>query len=155
MKILFAIIAILIPAAAMANAGVSLDSKIFVEHQEQDASGNVKTLLEPVETAKTPPGSNLVFVLSYRNGSGQPAENFVITNPLPEAVAYAGHEGEAPQVSIDGGKSWGQLADLKIVGIDGTERAAQPSDVTHVRWTFATAIPAGQSGKLSFRGVVK
>lgn len=155
MKFLIAITSLLVPAAALANPDVTLDSKIFVERQEQDAAGNLRAVLEPVETAKTPPGSSLLFVLSYKNGSKQAAENFVITNPLPSAIAYTGHDGEAPQVSVDGGKSWGQLADLKITETDGTVRDAQPSDVTHVRWAFASAIPAGQSGKLSFRGVVK
>ncbi len=38
---------------------------------------------------------------------------------------------------------------------DGTRRAAQPADVTHVRWAFQKPIPVGGTGKLMFRGVVK
>ena len=40
-------------------------------------------------------------------------------------------------------------------GITGTRRAAQPADVTHVRWAFQKPIPVGGTGKLMFRGVVK
>ena len=155
MKILLAIIALFAPAAALAAQDVSLSSEIFVERQEQDAAGSAKTVLEPVEKARVVPGDSLVFVLSYKNASAEPATDFVVTNPLPAAVTYTGHEGQAPEVSIDGGKSWGQLADLKVAEADGTERAAEARDVTHVRWAFANAIPAGQAGKLSFRGVVK
>ena len=58
-------------------------------------------------------------------------------------------------MSVDGGKSWGQLASLRIANADGTSRAAQPADVTHIRWAFAQPIGAGNAGELSFRGVVK
>lgn len=156
MKFLLAIIALLVPGAALAAGGdVSLNSEIFVERQQQDPAGAAKTVLEPVEKARVVPGDSLIFVLSYKNGSAEPATDFVVTNPLPSAVSYAGFDGQAPEVSIDGGKSWGNLSDLKVTEADGTERDAQPSDVTHVRWTFATAIPAGESGQLKFRGVVK
>ncbi len=50
---------------------------------------------------------------------------------------------------------WGQLADLTVPMADGTRRPAQPADVTHVRWAFQKPIPAGATGKLIFRGVVK
>jgi uncharacterized repeat protein (TIGR01451 family) len=155
MKMLFAISALMMPAAALAANNVSLDSKIFVEQQTRDEAGNVKSVLTPVAEAKVTPGDNLIFVLSYKNSGNAAASDFIVTNPLPSAVAYTGHEGEAPQVSIDGGKSWGPLASLKVTEADGTIRDAQASDVTHVRWAFGTAIPAGQTGKLSFRGVVK
>ena len=35
---------------------------------------------------------------------------------------------------MDAGKSWGALASLTVKGEDGKPRAAQGSDVTHVRW---------------------
>jgi len=153
MKILIALFALLAPAAAFAADNVALDSKVFVERTATDASGKVQTMLEPPKLVT--PGDRLLFVLTYKNVGAQPASNFVVTNPIPNAVAYAGTDGIQPVVSVDGGKSWGPLATLKVKQPDGTLRAAQPGDVTHVRWTLATAIPAGQGGKLSFRGVVR
>ena len=53
------------------------------------------------------------------------------------------------------GKQSPLLADLSIPMTDGTRRAAQPADVTHIRWAFQNPIPVGGTGKLMFRGVVK
>jgi uncharacterized repeat protein (TIGR01451 family) len=153
MKYLLPLLALLAPAAAPAASDVSLDSKVFVERVKQEASGKRTTVLEPPKVVT--PGDRLVFVLSYLNAGAKPASDFVVTNPIPDAVAYAGAEGEGAAVSIDGGRSWGSLASLKVRQPDGTFRAAQPGDVTHIRWSFGQAIAAGQGGKLSFRGVVK
>ena len=60
-----------------------------------------------------------------------------------------------PLVSVDGGRQWGSLSELTVAETDGTRRAAQPADVTHVRWAFDKPVPAGGTGKLLFRGVVK
>jgi len=151
MKSFLTLAAIFMPAAAMAAPAVTIDSTAFVERTVQDASGK-KTVLEPPKLVT--PGDRVVFVLTYKNGGAQPATGFVINNPLPAAVSYESSDGAPPVVSVDGGKSWGALATLKITQPDGTMRPATPADVTHLRWTFATIAP-GQSGKLSFRGVVK
>jgi uncharacterized repeat protein (TIGR01451 family) len=152
MKFLLGLLALLTPALAMAADQVTLDSQIFVERTVTDADGTTRTVREPTKVVT--PGDRLVFVIAYKNAGSAAASDFVITNPLPSAVAYAGTEGNEPELSVDGGTSWGALAVLKVAQENGTERAASPADVTHVRWTFAT-IPAGSGGSVSFRGVVK
>jgi uncharacterized repeat protein (TIGR01451 family) len=153
MKFLLPLIALLTPAAAQAMNGVTLSNNVFVERVKQDASGKSSTVLEAPRMVT--PGDRLLFELSYKNGGAEPATDFVVTNPIPDAVAYAGAEGDGTSVSVDGGRSWGALAALRIKQADGTLRAAQPADVTHVRWNFRKAIAAGEAGKLSFRGVVR
>jgi hypothetical protein len=56
---------------------------------------------------------------------------------------------------VDGGKTWGPLASLKVALADGSSRAALASDVTHIRWSLGRPIAAGSGGELSFRGVVE
>ena len=153
MKFLLALIAFATPAAALAAEQVSLSSDVFVERVKQDSSGKRTTTLEP--PSMVTPGDRLVFVLSYKNAGAKPAADFVVTNPVPREVAFAAAEGEGAQLSVDGGKSWGQLAALKVKQPDGSVRAAVPQDVTHIRWSFSRAIGAGEAGKLSFRGTVK
>ena len=153
MKFLLSFLALIAPAAAMAASDVSLASDVFVERVKQDTSGKTATVLEPPKVVT--PGDKLLFVLSYRNGGAKPASDFVVTNPVPSEVAFAGAEGDGASVSVDGGKSWGALASLKVKQPDGKLRPAAPADVTHVRWNFAQAIAAGAGGKLSFRGTVK
>ncbi|NJS14452.1 MAG: DUF11 domain-containing protein [Sphingopyxis sp.] len=139
-------------APALANP-VSLSNNVFVERVSTDAQGNRKVVLE--EPRVVTPGDRLLFVLNYRNASGKPAEKFVVTNPMPSAVQYAEQGEGTAQVSVDGGKNWGELGQLRVADANGADRAARNEDVTHIRWAFNTPIPAGASGKLMFRGIVK
>jgi uncharacterized repeat protein (TIGR01451 family) len=153
MKIILFMLALIAPAAAMAAQDVTLASEVFVEKTVKDAKGAAKVVREAPKVVT--PGDKLVFVLSYKNQGAQPATGFTVTNPVPAAVAFAGAESGGSDVSVDGGKSWGQLAALTIAQPDGTRRAAAPADVTHVRWDFAQPIAAGAGGTLSFRATVK
>ncbi|XVJ62597.1 MAG: DUF11 domain-containing protein [Sphingopyxis sp.] len=146
-------LAAVLPGQAIAANQVALDNSVFVERVQTDAAGKQRILLE--EPKVVVPGDRLVFVLNYRNAGAQAADKFVITNPLPAAVRFADAGDTRPFVSVDGGKQWGLLADLTVAMADGTRRAAQPADVTHIRWAFQKPIPAGATGKLMFRGVVK
>ena len=150
---LLACVTMLPSAAALAADHVALDNDVFVERVRTDAAGKRRILLE--EPRAVVPGDRLVFVLRYRNDGTRPADRLVVTNPLPAAVRFADAGGARPLVSVDGGRQWGSLSELTVAEADGTRRAAQPADVTHVRWAFDKPIPAGGTGKLLFRGVVK
>ncbi len=141
------------PVAAQAPNSVSLQTQVLVERTTTDAQGQSHTALE--DPAVVVPGDRLVFVLNYRNQGDRPATDFVVTNPLPEAVAYAGTDDARADVSVDGGRTWGKLDTLHVANADGTERAARADDVTTVRWAFAQPIPVGEAGRLTFRGVVR
>jgi len=151
--VFFLLLAALMPGQALAANQVALDNHVFVERVSTDAQGKQRILLE--EPKVVVPGDRLVFVLNYRNAGAQPADKFVITNPLPDAVRFADAGDTRPLFSVDGGKQWGLLADLSVPMTDGTRRAAQAADVTHIRWAFQNPIPVGGTGKLMFRGVVK
>ena len=153
MKFLIALFALIAPVAANAANDVALTSAVFVEKTVPQADGKTRIVLE--EPHVVVPGDKLVFVLAYRNQGAKPATDFVVTNPMPGAVAYQGTPDAAAIVSVDGGKSWGALAALKVRKADGTVRAAYPEDVTHVRWAMKAPIPVGAAGKLSFRGIVR
>jgi hypothetical protein len=151
MKIWLALFALLAPAAASAADSVSLTSKVLVERVKPGPDGKPVTVRE--EPGIVTPGDRLVVVLSYRNGGAQPATG--LTNPIPAAVAFTGTDDPSASVSVDGGKSWGALASLKVVAADGTSRPAVAADVTHIRWSLRQPIAAGGAGELSFRGVVE
>jgi hypothetical protein len=139
-----------VPAAANQ---VSLNNDVFVERVSTDADGKRRVTLEAPKVVL--PGDRLLFVLSYRNASGKAADKFVVTNPMPAAVQFAEQADDAALVSVDGGKNWGLLAQLRVANADGTDRPARTEDVTHIRWAFSQPIPAGGTGKLMFRGIVK
>lgn len=152
-KALILLFAVLMPGQVLAANHVALANDVFVERVTTDTQGKQRILLE--EPKVVVPGDRLVFVLNYRNAGAQPADKFVITNPLPDAVRFADAGDTRPLVSVDGGQGWGRLDELTVAQPDGTRRPAQPADVTHLRWAFQKPIPAGASGKLMFRGVVK
>ncbi|WP_299327368.1 hypothetical protein [Parasphingopyxis sp.] len=153
MKYLIAMFALLAPVGtAMANQ-VSLDSEVFVERSAEAADGSVTVTLE--EPSRVVPGDNLVFVLSYENTGAEPADNFVVTNPMPEAVVFVEAIDGGAVYSVDGGENFGPLTELRVASEGGVDRAAQPVDVTHIRWTLTEPIAAGGSGQLRFRGVVR
>lgn len=151
MKNLLSLLALAVPGTALAASQVTLASNVFVERVRQDAGGKAATVLEPPRAVAR--GDRLLFVLSYRNEGAEPASGFVVTNPVPDAVAFVGADDAEADVSVDWGRSWGKLSALRVTRPDGTSRAAEPDDVTHVRWSFRHAIGAGQSGKLSFRAI--
>jgi len=143
-------LALLAPTTAQAAGNLALSSNVFVERTEVRGGKDLVILSSP---DRVTPGDRLVFVLNYRNTSAAPATNMVVTNPLPQAVTY--QDAEGAQVSVDGGHSWGSLAQARIKTASGAFRPARPDDVTHIRWQLTGAIPAGATGKLKFRGTVR
>jgi uncharacterized repeat protein (TIGR01451 family) len=153
MKHILAILALAAPAAAVAADNVTLSSEIFVERVKPGADGKPLVVREAPKIVT--PGDKLVFELAYRNQGAQPATGFALTDPIPDSVVFAGAASPGATFSVDGGKSWGALASLRAPQAGGGSRPATAADVTHIRWSFSQAIPAGGSGRLSFRGVVR
>lgn len=150
-KIIFALLSLIaVPSVA---APLELASDVFVEREQKRPDGSVATILE--EPKLVLPGDQLVFVVRYKNVGAQPASKFTVTNPIPRAVAFSGTADGTEIVSIDGGRNWGFLTQLKVSKADGSVRPALPGDVTHVKWNLNQTLAAGSAGKLVFRGVVR
>jgi len=134
--------AITLPIAANAQPAIATDSAVFVERVEK---GSLRSL-EPASRLSR--GDRVVTIVNwYRmGGSG----GFTITNPLPRAIAYQASARDDQEVSIDGGRTWGKLGELRIGA-----RIATPEDVTHMRWRIpATSAQSGQ-GRIAYSGIVR
>lgn len=136
-------------ARAQGQPAVSLSGDVMVMRTIEE-DGSSKTVLEPPN--QVIPGDRLVFSTRYTNTSAEPVDDFVVTNPLPAAVALA--EDGSFEVSVDGGKTFGPLASLSFTLEDGATRPAELADVTHVRWTIARLAP-GEQGSLSYFAVIR
>lgn len=136
------------PALAMTPA-VALKGEVKVVRQVTEDGTTRETLEEP---NKVLPGDRLVFTTRFTNGGTEPATDFVVTNPLPAPVKLA--KVDSFEVSVDGGKTFGALAQLKASGADGKPRAAELGDVTHVRWRVASIAP-GASGEVKYFAEVR
>lgn len=136
---------------AIAAQPIALESVVKVSRTLQDEAGERHVLAAPVDVV---PGDRLVFETRYANNGAVTVENFVVTNPLPAAVQLA-EEDTSFSVSVDGGETYAaSVAALTISDAQAGGRAAELSDVTHIRWTIAR-IDAGQEGKVSYQAIVR
>lgn len=137
-------------AVAQGNA-VSLIGDVKLEKTVTE-NGMAKVVLSDPKVVV--PGDKLLFSTVYRNNSAQPVTNFVVTNPLPSAVSLTSESAAMLEVSVDGGKSWGQLATLMVADGKGGQRAATATDATHVRWTIPAIAPGG-TGTVEYHAIVR
>lgn len=129
-------------APALANPGVALDSAVFVERLQP---GNIRNL-EPASRLSR--GDRVVTIVSWRRDAGN--GGFTLINPLPRAVAYQASARDDEQVSVDGGRTWGRLGDLRV-----GERYATAEDVTHLRWRVPAGQAAARAGRIAYSGIVR
>lgn len=140
------------PNAVAQEQPIALVGEVHAVVETVDEQGN--TQVELVEPGTIVPGDRLIFGTSYTNTGDEAVENFVMTNPLPGPVRLADDADPNLVVSVDGGTSWGLLSDLTVNLADGSSRAAQHSDVTHIRWTLDMVEP-GETGRLEYPAIIR
>ena len=129
-------LACLAASAAFAGSAVDIERSVYVER----AAHGVRAL-EPATTLRK--GDKVVLVVEWRAGS---PSRFTVQSAVPRELAFQRAGSEAVEVSIDGGRSWGTLGELKA----GT-RLASAEDVTHLRMKVAGA-PAG---RMTYSAIVR
>lgn len=148
-KIILSVLATTAFAGAAQAQSVTLAASVM---QEKIVDQNGQRTVTLIPAARVTPGDAVLYTLSYTNKGAKPAEQVVLTNPVPGDMAFVSADGAL--VSVDGGKQFGAIADLKVTGKDGAMRAATPDDVTHVRWNLA-AIAPGTAGRVMFKARLK
>lgn len=126
------------PATAQEQSAVALGTAVFVEKTDDNAR-----ILQPANRLSR--GDRVVTVVSWRRAG--PGGRFTVINPLPRGLYYQGSANDDEEVSVDGGRSWGKLGDLRI-----GDRLATPEDVTHLRWRVASPAPAG---RIAYSAIVR
>lgn len=131
-----------LPHPAAAQPAIATDSAVYVERAQ---NGNVRSL-EPASRLNR--GDRIVTIVSWYRMGGD--GGFTITNPLPRAIAYQGSARDDQEVSVDGGRTWGRLGELRI-----GNRLATPEDVTHMRWRIPADSAARGQGRIAYSGIVR
>jgi hypothetical protein len=137
-----AMTSIMIPALAAAAPSVATDSAVFVERLQADAARH----LEPAERLNR--GDRIVTVVTWYRLGGE--GGFTITNSLPSSVSYQKSARGDEEVSVDGGRNWGRLAELRV-----GSRNATAEDVTHVRWRIPAHRADLGKGHIAYSGIVR
>lgn len=148
-----ALLALAVPLAAQASGDVRTRSSIFVERIDPQGTGARRVRLEPAR--KVSSGERLIYVVEYQNAGHRPVRGFTVTNPLPRTVRLDETMDGSEQVSVDGGRNWGLLSNLKVSLADGNWRPASPDDVTHLRWRVGDRLMRGETRRVTFRAIVR
>jgi uncharacterized repeat protein (TIGR01451 family) len=154
-SVLFLVIALSASAFAQEEGHLNVKTVVQKEEVTVNAAGERETRLVAAETVI--PGERVVYTITFRNVSDEPADNVVITNPIDESLTYVDGSAFGPgteiQFSVDGGNSYAAAALLSVVE-DGVERPATASDFTHVRWVMQNDLAAGAQGTARFMAVL-
>ncbi len=150
--IFFLVLASASNAGAQTSGHLNVTTTVQKEEVTIDEAGKRSTQL--VEAAKVVPGDEVIYTVTFANIGDQPAENVVITNPLPEQLTYVDGSAFGPGAeivfSVDGGKTFAKAGEL-TVNDTGVPRSATVKDFTHIRWVMVGEIPAGSQGMSQFR----
>jgi hypothetical protein len=138
--------ALALPVAAHAASQVALSSAVFVEHATP-LRGMTARRVEPASALAR--GERVVLVVDWR--APRRGASFTVTTPIPSALAFQRSSNEAEEVSVDGGRSWGRLGELRLRDSYGL-RIATPEDVTHVRWRVRGS---ATQGRIAYSALVR
>ena len=132
-----ALVALLCMGAAQSQSGgpLQISNAVFQNIEVKAPDGTVSTKRVPATTVV--PGGVVVYEISVSNTGDQVATEIAIDNPLPAQVVF-----------VDA------ATETTVPGPDGRSRAAQPSDITNLRWIIDSLAP-GATGTLTFQARVK
>lgn len=142
-------------AFALQAKSIDLKNEAFKEIEEVSKDG--KKVKKMVPAKSVVPGEVVIYVITYKNVGKEAATDIVVANPIPKNMTYKAAESEAKanaEVSVDGGKVFGELEKLKITDKLRKTRPALASDVTHVRWKVAGAVQPNATGIVKLRAIL-
>ena len=138
-------------------AEIQVTTVAEVEVTETNAKG--EQIVKRIAATRVVPGTEVIYTITAKNTGTQPADNIVVTNPIPEQTMYvdgsAFGAGTTITFSVDGGKSYNSADKLTVKGTDGKPRAATAEDYTNVRWTLQFSLQPGQEAPVWYRTRVK
>ena len=138
-----------------ASDPLTLVSRQLLDKATTVAGKTTHELVDPSVTHdKVIPGSHIVVELTYHNNLAQPINNVEYIDPLPAPLMLDDASADQFEVSVDGGKSFGKLANLVVTDAKGNRRAAQAADVTAVKLVIAQIAP-GATGTIQFHAIVR
>ena len=155
-KLTFGALALAQIAAAPAFAAMTATQKVEKEVVMRAADGSETVKLTPAD--KVTPGETVVYSILYRNDASEAASDIVLVMPVPKEVAYiegsVSGEGSSVAFSADGGKTYVARGRLTVEE-GGSTRPARGDEITHIRWTLTTSVPARGAGAVSYKAILK
>ncbi len=131
---------------------------------QKDKEGKLQVTWQPVQgSVVVQPRDVILYTLSATNNGDRPANNLVLTQPIPQRTKYvlnsATAEGKSTKItySIDNGRSFVEQPTVQVKLPDGKveTRPAPAEAYTHVRWKFVSAIQPKAAEKGNYQVQVK
>ena len=139
--------AILAPlAAAQANSGVKLSRAVYVERVADDGQREIA----PARQFRK--GDTVILLVEWN--AAQAGDAFTVSSPIPPSLAFKRSSLRTQSVSVDGGRNWGLIGNLRIRDEFG-ERLATVEDVTHLRWQIAPGNAGRKNGRITYSAIVR
>ena len=143
-------LACLIASSLAAQSANGVSRAVYVERMMTAPGGERVRTIEPAEELRR--GDKVVLVVEWnRERSGTPV---TVSSAIPRELAFQKSSSDAMEVSIDGGRSWGQLGTMRIDDAN-VRRRASPEDVTHVRWRFTDRRDPARGGRVTYSAIVR
>jgi hypothetical protein len=149
------ILALALLSAAPAIADVAASLKVQREVVKIE-NGRRIAVRETIESAR--PDETVFYSIELSNSDAIAATDVHLVFPVDASLqidaTWLG--GELPAgiaVSVDGGKTFGDLTDLTVQK-GGKSRPATADDITHLQ-LVVSKIPAGKTGSVEYRAVVR
>ena len=154
-KILGYLLAFAIGGSALA-APIAVQTVAQVEERYVDSSGDTQTRLVAADAVV--PGDQVIYTVTFTNNGDEPAQQIVITDPVPSQMRYVDGSAFGPGTDItfstDGGETFAAAEQLVVTDARGRERPARASDFTHIRWGFRQVLAPGERGYARFKAVL-
>jgi len=159
MKTLIKLSTLLILTAFSSQIMAQIELKTVAEIEVTEIDKQGKKIVKRSAPKTVVPGTEVIYTITAKNTGTEPADNIVVTNPVPDQTVYldgsAFGAGTRITFSVDSGKSFDQAKKLTVKDKAGKTRAATAEDYTHVRWTFQFKLQPGQEAPVWYRTRVK
>jgi hypothetical protein len=123
-----------LPAQA---ADPQVEGAIYIERSDLG-----ERLVEPARQLRS--GDRVVLLVRWRAAGDR--DGFIVTTPVPPALAFQRDSSDTAEVSTDGGKTWNRLDRLT---------GARRDHVTHLRWKIGAHQAAQGSGSVAYSARVR
>jgi uncharacterized repeat protein (TIGR01451 family) len=159
MALALALVALVLSTAASADKESIVELKTVAEIEVEVINEDGEKEIQRVEATKVVPGDDVIYTIHYANVGEEPAENIVITDPIPEHMEYraesASGEGTEITFSVDGGRTFDVPEKLVVEDREGEQRAAEAPDYTHIRWSLESPLSPEGIGNVGFTAKLK
>lgn len=136
-------------------APVEIKAVAEVREQVQTADGRTIWRFKPATELQQ--GDEVFFTLHIRNTTAIVAPDVTVTWPVPANTVYVRGSATGPSAevsySVDGGRTFGRGAQLRVRDATGDERSATEGDYTHIRWRLRYPLAPQAVALARFRAI--